>query len=140
MVSEISRNNCLMSNSQNTIPKQVLDIVGMPNSVDNLSQCYKKQLQLNTLTTSNTTSSTQIFSNIKVNGILVRGKQDIGAEVNVMPLNVYDQLNLKLNGKLGLWTCNDIQVVGYRKQSVKIVGKVNMTCTHADIVRRCISM
>ena len=97
MVSEISRNNTpsLMSNSQNTVPKQVLDIVDMANSVDNLSQCYKKQLQLNTLTT-NLMSSTQIFSNIKVNGILVRGKQDTGAEVNVMPLNVFDQLNLKL--------------------------------------------
>ena len=106
MVSEISRNNTpslsLMSNSQNTVPKQVLDIVDMANSFDNLSQCYKKQLQLNTLTTSNPTSSTQIFSNIKVNGILVRGKQDTGAEVNVMPLNVFDQLNLKLNGNLEL--------------------------------------
>ena len=88
--------------------------------------------------TSNPTSSTQIFSNIKVNGILMRGKQDTGAEVNVMPLNVFDQLNLKLNGNLELWPCNDIQVVGYSKQSVKIVGKVNITCTHADIVRKCI--
>ena len=68
----------------------------------------------------------------------MRGKQDTGAEVNVMPLNVFDQLNLKLNGKLELWPCNDVQVVGYSKQSVKIVGKVNVTCTHADIIRKCI--
>ena len=140
MVSEISRNNTpsLMSNSQNTVPKQALDSVDMANSVDNLSQCYNKQLQLNTLTMSNLMSSTQIFSNIKVNGILVRGKQDTGAEVNVMLLNVFDQLNLKLNGNLELRPCNDVQDVGYSKQSVKVVGKVNVTCTHADIVRKCI--
>ena len=45
---------------------------------------------------------TQIFSNINVNCVLIRGKQDTGAEVNAMPLNVYDQLNQKLNGKLEL--------------------------------------
>ena len=73
MVSEIRNSTpslSLMSNNQNTVPKQVLDIVDMANSVDNLSQCYKRQLQLDTLTTSNLTSSTQIFSNIKVNGYL----------------------------------------------------------------------
>ena len=138
LVSEISRNDSLTSNSQKTVPKQVLDIVDMANSVGNLSQCYKKQLQLDTLTMSNLTSLTQIFSNIKVNSILMRGKQDTGAEVNVMTLNVYDQFNLKLNGKMELHPCNDVQVVGYSKQSVKIMGKVNITCIHADIVRKCI--
>ena len=53
-------------------------------------------------------SPTQVFSNIKIDGILVQGKQDTGAEVNVMPLNVYDQLNLKLQGKLDLRPCNDM--------------------------------
>ena len=38
-----------------------------------------------------------------------------------MPLNVYDQLNMKLNGDLQLKPCNDIKVVGYSKQSVSIV-------------------
>ena len=55
-----------------------------------------------------------------------------------MPLNVFDQLYLKLNGNLKLQPCNDVQVVGYSKQSVKIVGKANVPCTHADIVRKCI--
>ena len=38
---------------------------------------------------------TQIFSNIEMNGVLIHGKQDTGAEINAMPLNVYDQLNQK---------------------------------------------
>ena len=47
MVSEVR--NSTSTNSQNTIPKQVLDIVDMANSVDNLSHCYKRQLELDTL-------------------------------------------------------------------------------------------
>ena len=100
MVSEV-RNSSLTSNvtsnNPNTIPKQVLDVVDMANSVDNLSHCYRRQLELDTLTM---TSPTQVFSNVKIDGVLVRGKQDTGAEINMRSLNIYDQLNLKLKGKL----------------------------------------
>ena len=44
---------------------------------------------------------TQIFSNIEMNGVLIHGKQDTGAE---MPLNVYGQLNQKLKGNLEIKT------------------------------------
>ena len=88
--------------------------------------------------TSELMSSTQIFSNIEIDGILERGKQDTGAEVNVMPLNIYDQLNLKLQGKLHLRPCNDVKIIGYSKQSVQIVGKVSVTCTHAHVIKRYI--
>ena len=84
------------------------------------------------------TSPTQVFSNIKINGVLAHGKQDIGAEQSVMPLNIFDQLNLKLKGELKLNTCNDVRVIGYSKQSVKIMGKVTVTCSHADTTKRCI--
>ena len=46
----------------------------------------------------------QVFSNIEIDGVLICGKQDTGAEVNAMPLNVYDQLNQKLNGNLRVET------------------------------------
>ena len=52
-----------------------------------------------------------------------------------MPLNVYDQLNLKLQDKLDLRPCNDAKVVRYSKQSVKIIGKVSVTCTHANTIK-----
>ena len=45
---------------------------------------------------------TQVFSNIEINSVLICGKQDTGAEVNTMSLNVYDQFNQKLNGNLEL--------------------------------------
>ena len=117
-----------------TVPKQVLDIVNMANSVDNLSHCYKRQLELNTLTT----SQTQSFSNIQINSIPIKGKQDTGVEICVMPLNIFNQLNTKLNGELKLCPCNDIQVIGYSKYSVKIVGKVTVNCTHANTTKHCV--
>ena len=49
LVNEV-RNSSTSTSSQNTIPKQVLDIVNMANSVDNLSHCYKRQLELDTPT------------------------------------------------------------------------------------------
>ena len=69
---------------------------------------------------------------------MVHGKQDTGAELSVMSLNIFDLLNLKLNGELKLNPCNDVRVIGYSKQSVKIVGKVVVTCAHADTTKRCV--
>ena len=133
MVNEIS-NSAMLLNASNTVPKQVLDLVDVANSVDDLSHYYKRQLELDTLTTM--MSPTQVFSNIKINGVLVCGKQDTGAELSMM--NIYDQLNLKLKGELKLNPCNDIGMIGYSKQLVKIVGKVVVTCSHADTTKRCV--
>ena len=129
MVSEVRNSN------PQTVPKQVLDIVDMANSVDNLSHCYKRQLELNTLTMM---SPTQSFSNIQINGIPIKGKQDTGAEISVMPLNIFYQLNTKLNGELKLCPCNDVQVIGYSKQLVEIVGKVTVNCSHANTTKHCV--
>ena len=126
------------------MPKQVVDIVDLANSVDNLGKSYQCKLELDTIGTklglgsmSPSTSHIQVFSNIKLGGVLVHGKQDTGAEINAMPLNVYNQLNQKLQGKLILRSCGDIKVVGYSKQSVKIVGKISVTCTHATTIKKC---
>ena len=134
MVNEIS-NSATSLNTSNTVPKQVLDLVDVANSVDDLSHYYKRQLELDTLTMM---SPTQVFSNIKINGVLVCGKQDTGAELSVMPLNIFDQLILKLNDELKHNPCNDVRVIGYSKQLVKIVGKVVVTCAHADTTKRCV--
>ena len=106
--------------TSHTIPKQIVD-VDLANSLDNLGKTYRKQLHLDTLDaepkSSVQSNPTQMFSNIEIEGILVNGKQDTGAEINAMPLNVYDQLNMKLNGGLQLKPYNDVKIVGYTKQS-----------------------
>ena len=55
-----------------------------------------------------------------------------------MPLNIYDQLNMKLSGGLQLKPCNGVKVVGYNKQSVSIVGRIAMRCTHANVIKKCL--
>ena len=125
----------------NTVPKQVLDVVNLANSGMNSSKNLQHHLELDTLSTSSQSQEpvqlTQIFSNIEIDGVLVCGKQDTGAEINAMPLNVYDQLNQKLDGKLELKSCNNIKVIGYSKQSVNIIGKINVTCTHTNVIKKC---
>ena len=95
------------------VPKQVLDV----NSGKNL--CHHLELDILSTSTHQTTvpvkPPTQIFSNIEMNGVLICGKQDTGAEINAMPLNVYDQLNQKLKGNLELKPCGDVKVIGYSK-------------------------
>ena len=103
-VNELNQNHGNASTGSNTIPKQIVDVVNLTNSVDNLSQTYRKQLYLDTLDAepklpTSQSNPTEMFSNIEIEGILVCGKQDTGAEINAMPLNVYDQLNMKLNGR-----------------------------------------
>ena len=71
-----------------------------------------------------------------MNGVIIRGKQDTGAEINAMPLNIYNQLNQKLKGKLELRPCDKVRVIGYSKQSVEIVGKVSVTCTHTTTIKK----
>ena len=130
-------------NSSKMVPKQVVDIIDVINQNQSSGKNLRRSLELDTLSTTSwampqadASSVTQIFSNINVNGVIIRGKQDTGAEINAMPLNVYDQLNQKLKGKLELRPCDKIRVIGYSKQSVEIMGKVSVTCTHATTIKK----
>ena len=102
------------------MPKQVLDVVNLANSGNSSGKNFQHHLELDTLSTCPATpvkaQPTQVFSNTEIDGVLICGKQDAGAEVNAMPLNVYDQLNQKLKGNLELKPCGDVKVVGYSKQ------------------------
>ena len=62
----------------------------MANSIDILSNTYRKQLALDAMASTNNVISTSAFSNIQMNGVYIWGKQDTGAELNAMPLNIYD--------------------------------------------------
>ena len=143
--STVSANSAksVSDSSSKTVPKQVVDIIDVINHGQSSGENLRRTLELDTLSTTsqkpNTISqdtSTQIFSNINVNGVLIRGKQDTSAEINAIPLNVYDQLNQKLNGKLELRPCDKIRVIGYSNQLVEIVGKVSVTYTHATTIKK----
>ena len=99
-----------------------------------LSNAYRKQLALDAMTSTSNLTSTSAFSNIQMNGVYVQGKQDTGAELNAMPLNIYDELKQKCH--LEIRPCGDVNIIGYNKQSIECVGKaVTVHCQHKDIVK-----
>ena len=123
-------------NHNQTIPKQAVDIVDLANSVDVLSNMYTRQLELDAMTSGegNLMSTQSAYLNIQMNRVFVCGKQDTGAELNTMPLNIYDQLKEKC--QLELRPCNDINIVGYNKQPIHCIGKTSVTCQHGNIVKQ----
>ena len=138
-LTSISRNT-EYGNVMNTVPKQILDVVNLANK-GNSGKTFQHHLELDTLSTSACPTATvaqpmQVFSNIKIDGVLIHGKQDTSAEINVMPLNVYDQLNQKLHGNLELKPCGNVKVIGFSKQMVNIVGKISVTCAHATTIKK----
>ena len=107
--STLNSTKSVSDNSSRIVPKQVVDIIDIINHGQSSGENIRRSLELDTLSATSrampqaaTSPATQIFSNIDVNGVIIRGKQDTGAEINAMPLNIYDQLNQKLNGKLEL--------------------------------------
>ena len=111
-------------NSAQTIPKQAVDIVDMTNSVGILSNTYRKQLALDAMTSTSTSSgelmSTSAYLNIQMNGVYVCGNQDTDAELNAVPLNIYDELKQKC--QLEIRPCADVNIIGYNKESIECIG------------------
>ena len=108
----MSSSGKFVSDNSKTVPKQVVDIVDVINQNQSSGKNLRRSLELDTLSTTSwtaqvsegrtecstehktdNTSATQILSNIDMNGVIIRGKQNTGAEINAMPLNIYDQLN-----------------------------------------------
>ena len=57
-----------------------------------------------------------VYSMIQMNRLYVRGKQNPGAELNTMLLNISDQLKMKCD--LKLWPCGDIKAIGCNKEPI----------------------
>ena len=127
--------NLTSQNSAQTIPKQAVDIVDLANSFDILSNMYRRQLELDAMTSVSEVISTSTYLNIQMNSIFVWGKQDTGAELNTMSLNIYDQLNTKLKGKLEMRPCSDVNIVEYNKESIECMAKVIIQCKHKEVTK-----
>ena len=67
-------------NSSKTVPKQVVDIIDVINQNQSSGKNLRRSLELDTLSTTSwampqiATPATQIFSNIDINGVIIRGK------------------------------------------------------------------
>ena len=68
-------------------------------------------------------------SNNQIEGSDVRVKLDTGAEVNVMPKRVYDQLK-KCNKKI---TKTSVKLHGYGGYDIPVIGTIRLECSVNDV-------
>ena len=67
-----------------------------------------------------------VYSNIELNRIVLKGKQDTGAQINVLSKTVFQTLQ-KRNEKLPLYPKTGVKLVGYGNKTIKYLGttKIN---------------
>ena len=90
-----------------------------------------KQYVIETITEDDTRNvdACEATAVIKIEESNVRVKLDTGAEVNVMPKRVYDQLN-KSNKKL---TKTSVKLQGYGGHNIPVIGTIRMECSINDV-------
>ena len=77
-----------------------------------------------------TSKTDVVYSNIEMNGIVLKGKQDTGAQINVLSTKVFKTLNN--NSKLPLYPKTDIKLVGYGNKMTNYLGTTKIKCNHND--------
>ena len=79
--------------------------------------------------TSKEKKATEAFVILKINNKKVKVKLDTGAEVNVMPLCVYEQLQTEEVQMMKTAT----KLCGYGGTNIPVVGKISVNCEFRDI-------
>ena len=79
--------------------------------------------------TSKEKKATEAFVILKINNKKVKVKLDTGAEVNVMPLRVYEQLQTEEVQMMKTAT----KLCGYGGTNIPVVGKISVNCEFRDI-------
>ena len=69
-----------------------------------------------------------IYSNEQLNGVTLKAKQDMGAQINVMSMTVFKDIQ-KVQ-KLPLFPKSCIKFVGYRNRPIEYLGTTKLECIH----------
>ena len=70
-----------------------------------------------------------VYSNIELNGIVLKAKQDTGAQINVLSKTVFQTLQNN-GGKLPLFPKTCVRLVGYGNKTFNYLGTTKMKCNH----------
>ena len=70
-----------------------------------------------------------VHSNIEVNGIVLKGKQDTGAQINVLSKTVFQTLQ-KRNEKLPLYPKTSVKLVRHGNKTINYLGTTKIKCNH----------
>ena len=75
-----------------------------------------------------------VHSNIELNGIVLKAKQDTGAQINVLSKTVF-QTSQKRNEKLPLYHKTGVKLVGYVNKTINYLGTTKIKCNHNGVLR-----
>ena len=70
-----------------------------------------------------------VYSNIELNGIVFKEKQDTGAQINVLSKTVFQTLQ-KMSSKLPLYPKTCVMLVGYGNKSINYFGMTKIKFNH----------
>ena len=69
-----------------------------------------------------------VYSNIELNGVVLKAKQNTGAQINVLSKTVFQ--TLQKNGKLPLYPKTCVKLVGYGNKTINYFGTTKIKCNH----------
>ena len=69
-----------------------------------------------------------VYSNVELNGIVFKAKQDTGAQINVLSKTVFQ--TLQKDCKLPLYPKTCIKLVGYANKAINYLGTTKIKCNH----------
>ena len=69
-----------------------------------------------------------VYSNVELNGIVLKAKQDTGAQINVLSKMVFQ--TLQKDCKLPLYPKTCVKLVGYGNKGIKYFGTTKIKCYH----------
>ena len=70
-----------------------------------------------------------VYSNIELNRIVLKAKQDTRAQINVLSKTVFQTLQ-KNDGKLPLFPKTCVKLVGYGNKTINYLGTTKIKCNH----------
>ena len=71
-----------------------------------------------------------VYSNIELNVIVLKAKQDTGAQINVLSKTVFKTLQKRNGDKLPLFPKTCVKLVGYGNKTINYLGTTNIKCNH----------
>ena len=69
-----------------------------------------------------------VYSNVELNGTVLKAKQDTGAQINVLSKTVFH--TLQKNCKLPLYPKTCVKLVGYGNKVINYLGTTKIKCNH----------
>ena len=69
-----------------------------------------------------------VYSNVQLNGVTLKAKQDMGAQINIMSMTVFKDIQ-KVQ-KLPLFPKSCTKLVGYRNRTIEYLGSTKLECIH----------